>query len=392
MSYLLYIYISCVYQGRSGLFFRKAHTLFATVEDEIVYLEDRDLDDAHVDLLIRHEKKSDAAEVHRSEGRVLEAIDLFLDDNENRQDSIRRAADCVLQGLRKAMPFGGSVTGLEITELLKRSDLLDPCMLSQNVSDEVKISQFHVSTYSLRLFKIDMFRAISLGCREDFIRLANTFLNSGDTNATNAALLCLDRQFEHTPDFTNMDISEMACALQLFLRYTEMLQDFAFSVDPCAESDDDDDKSGIRTLFGYRRHEHSTFWIPAGTLLFAQVSHRASDNTSETGLILSKQDLRTAFQECLKNRLLNRVTMENDKCRVAPALNPCLDHVVYGACNLSICNRAHIFPDKDWFNAWTRVHLFQIQIYHSIIHLQINSEIIKSQQRLGLHFYEIHVD
>ena len=381
MSYLL---ISCVYRGRSDLLFRKAHTLFATVEDEIVYLEERNLDDAHVDLLIRHEKKSDAAEVHLSEGRFLEAIDLFLDDNENRQDSIQRAADCVLQGLRKAMPFGGSVTGLEITELLKRSDLLDPCMLSQNASDEVKISQFHVSTYSLRLFKIDMFKAISSGCREDVTRRANTFLNSGNTNhdATNTALLCLDRQFEHTPDFTNMDIFEMACALQLFLRYIEMLQDLAFSADPCAESH-------IWTLFGYRQHEHDTFWIPVGTLLYyTQVSRRASDNTSETGLILSKQDLRAAFQECLESRLLNRVTTENDKCRVAPALNPCHDHVVYGACNLSICNRAHILPDKDWFNAWARVHLLQIQIYHSIIHLQVSSEIIKSQQRLGLHFQE----
>ena len=83
-----------------------------------------------------------------------------------------------------------------------------------------------------------MFKAISSGCREDFVKRANTFLDLGNTNhdATNAALLCLDRQFEHTPDFTNMDICEMACALQLFLRYIEMLQDFAFFADPCAES------------------------------------------------------------------------------------------------------------------------------------------------------------
>ena len=129
-------------QSRSKLLFRKAHTLFATVEEEIDYLDDRNLDDAHVDLLIRHEKKSDAAEVHLSEGRVLEAIDLFLDDSENRKDSIRRAADCVLQGLRRAMPFGGFVAGLEITELFKRSDLLDLCMLSQGVCDEVKFHNF----------------------------------------------------------------------------------------------------------------------------------------------------------------------------------------------------------------------------------------------------------
>ena len=129
-------------QDRSELLFRKAHALFATVEEEIGYLEDRNLDDAHVDLLIRHEKKSDAAEVHLSEGRVLQAIDLFLDDNENRQDSIRRATDCVLQGLRKAMPLGGSVVGLEITELLKRSDLLDPYVSNQEVRDEVKSHKF----------------------------------------------------------------------------------------------------------------------------------------------------------------------------------------------------------------------------------------------------------
>jgi hypothetical protein len=136
-----------MYTG-SELLFRKAHALFDTVEEEIDYLEDRNFDDAHVDLLIRHEKKSDAAKVHLSEGRVLQAIDLFLDDNENREDSIQRATDCVLQGLRKAMPFGGSVpvAGLDITELLKRSDLLDPYIPSQDVRDEVK---YHNSMLSL---------------------------------------------------------------------------------------------------------------------------------------------------------------------------------------------------------------------------------------------------
>lgn len=138
MSYLLILICYVSPLRASELPFRKAHTLFATVEEEIVYLEDRNLDDAHVDLLIRHEKKSDAAKVHLSEGRVLEAIDLFLDDNEDRQDSIQMATNCVLQGLRKAMPLGGSVAGREIAELLKRSDLLDPCMPSQDVRDEVK--------------------------------------------------------------------------------------------------------------------------------------------------------------------------------------------------------------------------------------------------------------
>jgi hypothetical protein len=123
------------------------------VEEEISYLEDRNLDDAHLDLLMLHEKKSDAAEVHLSEGRILEAIDLFLDDSENRQDSTRRAANCILQGLRKAMPLGGSVAGLEVTELLKRSGLLDSCMLSQDIRDEVRsisLSCFHCLTSTVQ--------------------------------------------------------------------------------------------------------------------------------------------------------------------------------------------------------------------------------------------------
>ena len=142
ISELLIVILCISAQGRSELLFRKAHALFATVEEEVGYLEDRNLDDAHVDLLIRHEKKSDAAEVHLSEGRVLQAIDLFLDDNENRKESIQRATDCVLQGLRKAMPLGGSVAGFETTDLLKRSDLLDPCIPNQEVRDEVKSHNF----------------------------------------------------------------------------------------------------------------------------------------------------------------------------------------------------------------------------------------------------------
>jgi hypothetical protein len=122
--------------------FRKAHTLFASVEEEIGYLENRNLGDALVDLFICHGRKSDAAKVHLSEGRFLQAIDLFLDDNENRQDSIHRATNCVLQGLWKAMPLGEFVAGFEITELLKRSDLLGPSIMSQDDRDEVNSHNF----------------------------------------------------------------------------------------------------------------------------------------------------------------------------------------------------------------------------------------------------------
>jgi hypothetical protein len=219
-----------------------------------------------------------------------------------------------------------------------------------------------------------MFKAISSGCKEDLIQRANIFLDSSNKDA---ALLCLDRQFEHTLDFTNMDISEMASVLQLFLRYAEMLQDLVFSVDPCTNP-------RIWTLFGYRPHElePSAFCIPPGTLLYAQATGVAHDSMSEEGLILSRQDLLVVFQQCLRYRLLNRVDVENDNCRVAPALTPCLEHVVYnGNCDGSLCNGHHIVPDKEWFSSWTRVHFLQILIYQTIIHLQVKSGRVKAQQR-----------
>ena len=177
----------------------------------------------------------------------------------------------------------------------------------------------------------------------------------------------------------------MARTLQLFLHYVEILQDLAFSVDPCTES--------ICTLFGYHPHEQDTFYIPAGTLLYAQVRRESRSTTSEAGHILSKENLLTVFQKCLKDRLLAQVTVENDKCRMAPALVPCLRHVVYGDCDRSIsgCKGAHIFPDKEWFSSWTRVHFLQILIYHTIIHLQFKSE-MRAQQRLELHVNVRRVD
>lgn len=178
----------------------------------------------------------------------------------------------------------------------------------------------------------------------------------------------------------------MACALQLFLRYTEMLRDLAFVVDPCTESH-------VWALFGYRPHNRGTFWIPAGTLLYAQFPGVASGSTSEAGLVLSKQDLLTVFKKCLQSRLLSRVATENDRCRAAPALNPCLDYVVHGSCDFPMCNRAHIIPDKDWFNTWTTVHLLQILIYNTVIHrFESEMKAPAAQQRLVLHFHESRVE
>src|SRR6266545_4444357 len=88
------------------LLFSKAHQLFASESEQEVleYLEDRNLDHAQLHFLLRHGRKGKAAELQLSEGRVIEAVDLFLEDDED--TSMSRAKETILQNLWYLTPFG----------------------------------------------------------------------------------------------------------------------------------------------------------------------------------------------------------------------------------------------------------------------------------------------
>lgn len=121
---------------------RKAHQLFETVEEEIEYLEDRNLDLAHVDLLLLHGRNMEAARLHLREGRILQAVDIFLRDKENREASMQRAHDCILEGLWALLPFGVSMSAVnseDVDALLSRSEFLDQGLLSKNDHDEASL-------------------------------------------------------------------------------------------------------------------------------------------------------------------------------------------------------------------------------------------------------------
>ena len=56
-------------------------------------------------MLEKLHKYEEAAEIHQLEGRTLEAIRLFLTD-ENNQAAIQRGNSCILQGLWEHLSFG----------------------------------------------------------------------------------------------------------------------------------------------------------------------------------------------------------------------------------------------------------------------------------------------
>lgn len=132
--------------SRQSTFCRQAGSLFDTVDDQLEYLEDRDMDIARAVLLVTHGRTREAAELHLAEGRILEAIDYFLQDTDtDHENSARRATECILDGLWRKLTF--SVPPDQMTEdfdfvkLFQLAKKIDQSSLTPNSRDEVSIDR-----------------------------------------------------------------------------------------------------------------------------------------------------------------------------------------------------------------------------------------------------------
>ena len=108
--------------------------LFSSVEEELEFLEDYNLDIARATLLGKQGRYSEAAEVHLSENRPLDAIRVLLKDKGSR-DTIQKAAKILLGALWRRCPFAVSLKQVaadqDVAALLNLAhkfpaDFLDP--------------------------------------------------------------------------------------------------------------------------------------------------------------------------------------------------------------------------------------------------------------------------
>jgi hypothetical protein len=123
---------------------RKASQLFDSVEEQLQYLEDFDLDVSRATLYEKIGDYPSAAGIHLAEGRTFDAIRLFLKDSSN-PTSILRGKDCILHGLWENLSFATKLTERhdEVRKLLTlASNSLKPReAVNSKVGDEV--SMFH---------------------------------------------------------------------------------------------------------------------------------------------------------------------------------------------------------------------------------------------------------
>ncbi|KAL4268195.1 UvrD-like helicase ATP-binding domain-containing protein [Pleurotus pulmonarius] len=330
--------------------FGKAGDLFSSAEEGLEYLEDRDLDVARATLMASIPGKlSEAAEIHLAEGRSLDAIRLFLQD-ERSGTAMRRAFESLREGLWRHMSFGVSVNepNEERDTLLGFAASIDDSVLV--LGEKLEISMFQT------IFRHSTTRS-STSARE----LLDLSLKLSADKRPAAALLCLDHYFaQGSFTFDGLNAAGVAEILSHFIRYSETLREVALIREPCRSQT-------VRTLFGIKISNENVLHIPRDTYLgtFVLSGRIRVLQPTEDGYLISDSILSTAFREALCQRLASRIREEEARCRGLAVFSPCLSFAISNECRRHNCTDEHRSADmftKETYNQRLRIHLLQIYI------------------------------
>ncbi|KAK0506583.1 hypothetical protein EDD18DRAFT_36674 [Armillaria luteobubalina] len=324
----------------------KARELFDSIEEEVEYLEERDLDLALVDVLVGEGRFSEAAELHYSEGRKEQAIELFLRQTEDKA-ALRRAQECILEELWHKISFGVNPEVIRsngtIMELVRSASQLD-------------------ATFTKWTKELSMFTAIIDAQTSRLRELGSEFHEMGHSSA---ALLCLDQYFSQTLQIQDLALVDAVNELSLFYTYVGLLSSAAFRTDPCGDAP-------TAALFGFRRIAENEFLVPPHTWLHSailELRHGGVVRDSDCNLRLSVLELRWLFCDTLRGHLKQRITAENYECTRSKAFMSCLVFAVSGSCHRFECPEAHVLPSEmhaGYYNMRARLHLQQILILQSL--------------------------
>ncbi|KDQ58729.1 hypothetical protein JAAARDRAFT_155337 [Jaapia argillacea MUCL 33604] len=329
--------------------------LFSSPEEGLEFIEHYDLDNARAALLEKMGRVAEAAEVHLTEGRPLEAIRLFLSDRESAH-SISRGKQCLLAALRQQTSFGGaSSTSDGAKNVVPRLlNLVNDVFLEDTERDEIL-----------------MFSAFNSRDWAKMLQLGKKFGNHNPA----AALFCLDFFFTTLPKIQVSSRQEVGATLQTFLLYAQLLANTARHKDPCGTS-------SIRKLFNFDMSDQMVVVKP-GTFLHDSLLHYGTTfRDDDCGSLVTIPDFLVLFKRALAHRLSTRVQSENELCRKARALQPCLQEAVLGSCSTTECDKDHLPGTSftpDSYNELVRLHLLQISIFHTVHFVQLPNHIREEQ-------------
>ncbi|TBU21885.1 hypothetical protein BD311DRAFT_811916 [Dichomitus squalens] len=285
---------------------KKAMELFDNDDEALEYMDDYGLDVARAQFLEDVGRYAEAADVHLSEGNTLEGIRVLTMDNNN-EASMKRALDCLLDGLWRSLSCGVPVNELS----LRSSGVIGKLLRYTNALGRTDAGD------ELLRDEISMFRAIAKRDTEQLLVLGKKFVARASSAA---AFLCLDRVFSVPLKLQTATLSEIATKLEIFYVYARLLQRLWSVNNPCEDPD-------IRKVFALQPSTEDMFLLPKGTLLATEHNDRltSSAREMEQGTLVPRWELEKLVKHVLKVRLLKRVKEENDIYwlrRLYEVLNP----------------------------------------------------------------------
>ncbi|KAI6022561.1 hypothetical protein EDC04DRAFT_334245 [Pisolithus marmoratus] len=318
-------------------------SLFRSLEEELEFLDTYGLDVALVDLYETHEKYVEAAELHFSEDRPLDAIRVFLKDENNHQ-AVRRAADILLECLWKHCSFGVALKEFHAgipKALFSLSHQLRLDLLSSQTRNEIKMFQTAAAE------------------EPDHVTLealAQTFIKQ---NNKVAALWCLDHVFSRLPHLLSATLEEFASFLRKFYTYSHLLYTVASQNDPVGAQ-------GVRKLFGITQLSDDQYIVQMGS--FILTTPGANFTTEDEGTNASPYThgrLTNILKDRIRSYLRYQVNAETRVCYNAKVFSQCLLYAINGSCNYAKCKQQHVplsSLDTAQYNARVGLHLQQMRI------------------------------
>ncbi|KAG2132369.1 hypothetical protein DEU56DRAFT_859536 [Suillus clintonianus] len=345
--------------------------LFSTFEEELEFLEDYDLDYARASLLESHSRYYEAAELHLSENRPLEAVQAFIKDDDN-VDSTVRAADTILEYLWRKCSFRITAKTAFVDEPMRHFIAL---------ANQLEMSKLKPATRDL----ISMFQNI---LRENHGMLENLALAFDEHKNNPAALLCLDHVFSRSTDIRSFAVDEMQRFLQQFHSYARLLYQISTFPDPV-------EHRGIQRLFSIVRLSGDEFVIPDGTFLHRCVTEIRQGITlvSEhpSGYTASRRNVTQLLQLSIRTVLKEKVSEIDAMCCTSPVFSQCLPFLVSGVCRRDNCPQEHVAIsklDRLYYNNRVAIHIWQILILQFMYSAHPYMERRDSMRDWLTHLYE----
>ncbi|TDL19417.1 hypothetical protein BD410DRAFT_842137 [Rickenella mellea] len=326
----------------------KAKSLFKTVEDELEFAEENELDDARTEVLKSDGRFVDAAEAHLGEGQYLKALDIMQQIHlEDKAVFGKKMAHLVLKGLWQLVPLMSVPLHQDKT---------------QHAFVEVAQQLDKVAMAEMDRTELSVLVAIASNDIQSLIRQRHSL--QAHRRHAHLLVLALDRVFDDTSFIKDASSEDLPRILETFLAYAQSLRELAFVQQPQSDI-------RIQKLLGMGATDCSDvkLWARSHIREFLTNQGFIFDDPFSERIIVQGSHISTAIKNILLDRLCNRVLAESEAWLKTRFSDPCFHHLIYDHCGHEHCARDHLTKSgltEGWYNKRLRVYLLQVSIFQTL--------------------------